>query len=56
MTARMISEDGSRWLRITPPDGFEWDEPISGWHLVIHLFEGYAVWKHQDGRQIKDQP
>jgi hypothetical protein len=56
MTGHLIQEDGCRWLRIVPPDGFEWDEPVEGWHLVIHLFEGHAQWKHSDGRTIRDQP
>lgn len=54
MTAHLIYEDGRRWLRITPADGYAWDEPIAEWKYIINLTEGFASWKHKDGREIRE--
>ena len=48
MKAHMISEDGKRWIRIIPDDGFAWDEPITGWEQVIYLFEGRTAWRKNE--------
>jgi hypothetical protein len=54
MQAYMYETEGQRWLRIIDATGQEWDESITGWSLVIHLCEGYNMWKHEDGRLAKD--
>jgi hypothetical protein len=56
MQAYMYETEGQRWLRIIDAGGQEWDESITGWSLVIHLCEGHAMWKHTDGRLLKDAP
>jgi hypothetical protein len=56
MQAYMYETEGQRWLRIIDATGQEWDEPIAGWSMVVHLCEGYNMWKHTDGRLLKDTP
>ena len=56
MTAQLIFDDGARWLRITPQDGFAWDEPVAGWALILDLSDGRSYWRHTDGRKISDKP
>ncbi len=55
-TAYMYYDDGRRWLRVQDETGLEWDEPISGWTIVLDLIRGGPVWfEHKDGRKIPEK-
>lgn len=52
MKAYRHTEDGQKWLRIITQDE-EWDEPISGWELVLDMRDGKAYYRHKDGREAE---
>jgi hypothetical protein len=52
MKAYHHTEDGQKWLRIITQDE-EWDEPISGWELVLDMRDGKAYYRHKDGREAE---
>jgi hypothetical protein len=54
MNALMHDDDGKRWLRMIAADGTEWDEPITGWTLLLDLIRGLRSWRHDDGRTARD--
>lgn len=50
---KFINDEGEPALLIT--DGYDvWEEPIKGWEYVIHLCEGFAEYRHKDGRLAKE--
>ena len=54
MKAYQHTEDGRKWLRIVPDDGLAWDEPLSGWCIVLDLITGATTYRHTDGRSIPE--
>lgn len=46
-------DDGERWLRLVDASGNEWDEPISGWQLILDLLNSArpSYYRHTDGRE-----
>jgi hypothetical protein len=54
-TARMaLNDEDARALFITGDKGYEWEEPIAGWCLVLDLIHGGRYWQHTDGRRLAD--
>ena len=50
-------EGAERWMRLT--NGVdEWEEPVSGWTLVLCLLgsevDRVSYWRHRDGRKAEE--
>lgn len=54
MTAYNIWEDGKQWLRVVDEQGFEHEEPMTGWSIVHNLTNGVCTWRHNDGREYRN--
>lgn len=51
ITAYHHVEDGKPWLRIMPGDGYDYDEDLSGWSLILDMTSGTTYYQNQDGRR-----
>ena len=45
-------QDGKRWFRIVTDTGYDFDEPIAGWSMVMDLEQGRLYYVHKDGRRV----
>jgi len=53
-TAYMHCEDGQRWIRIIPPNGMEYDEPVTGWSYIMGgMSLRHSFYRHTDGREYR---
>lgn len=53
MKAYHYSDMEGNWLRVLKEDGHDWEEPLSGWNLILDTTNGKSYYRHSDGRQIE---
>lgn len=53
MKAYHYSEGDKVWLRVIKDDGYDWEEEITGWAIVLDTTDGKSYYRHRDGRQIE---
>lgn len=53
MKAYHYTEGNETFLRVLKDDGYDWEESISGWNLILDTITGKSYYRHRDGRQIE---